>query len=64
MPFGLHHIVITLAYQSEFGGVLMLDLLIEKLKEAKLDQVQIDTIIKSFNDVARDGKRLIGDQNI
>ncbi|CAE76707.1 PTS transporter subunit EIIC [Mycoplasma mycoides] len=65
MPFGLHHILITLAYQSAFGEILEYDKLIFKLIESKVDQETIYKIEQSFKSFTKSNTQIIvGDQNI
>ncbi|WP_434338245.1 PTS transporter subunit EIIC [Mycoplasma capricolum] len=65
MPFGLHHILITLAYQSAFGGVLEYDKLVFKLTELKVEQETINKIQEAFKSFTKNNAQtIIGDQNI
>jgi PTS system glucose-specific IIC component len=60
MPFGLHTILITIAYQSEFGGSLNLN----TLENLQLDPTTKQTLIDAFNNFTNGSSSITGDQNI
>lgn len=65
MPFGLHHIPIVLAFQTEFGGVLNGEVLFDALNKTGVSQFDIDEIMLSFANIAGSKTGTIaGDQNI
>ncbi|EXU60073.1 PTS transporter subunit EIIC [Mycoplasma mycoides] len=65
MPFGLHHILITLAYQTQFGGILEYDKLISQLEKMNVDQNTINQISEAFKSFTKNNSQIIiGDQNI
>ncbi|RXY97027.1 PTS glucose transporter subunit IIBC [Malacoplasma penetrans] len=61
MPFGLHHIPIILAYQTDFGGVLYKQDLLNALVN---NGVSTDSTIYQAINNAFPGTSIVGDQNI
>lgn len=61
MPFGLHHIPIILAYQTDFGGVLYKQDLLNALINNNVSQ---DSYIYKTIDQAFNSTSIVGDQNI
>lgn len=61
MPFGLHHIPIILAYQTDFGGVLYKQDLLNALINNSVSQ---DSYIYKTIDQAFNSTSIVGDQNI
>lgn len=63
MPFGLHHIPIVLAFQTQFGGVLSIEML-DKVAN-QLDAGQLAEIKKQLvSFTGGKGTQIVGDQNI
>lgn len=63
MPFGLHTILITLAFQTPFGGVLYLSQ-IESLQPIINDQNEYLALLEGFKSFANGQTQILGDQNI
>ncbi|ADV34537.1 EIICBA-Glc (plasmid) [Mesomycoplasma conjunctivae] len=64
MPFGLHHIPIVLAYQTEFGGVLSKEMIDAAVTAGKISS-KVATDLKNSLESFSKGKDVItGDQNI
>lgn len=69
MPFGLHHIPIVMAFQTEFGGVLEGSTIEKALINAQISQNSNDwqQVLKSWKSFTNNGSfedKIIGDQNI
>lgn len=64
MPFGLHHIPIVLAFQTDFGGVLTLNMLTAAKDAGQIDANQYNLMVEAFNNFTKHGTQIIGDQNI
>lgn len=69
MPFGLHHIPIVMAFQTEFGGVLEGSTIEKALINAQISQNSNDwqQVLKSWKSFTNNGSfegNIIGDQNI
>ncbi|WP_051122437.1 PTS transporter subunit EIIC [Mesomycoplasma moatsii] len=69
MPFGLHHIPIVMAFQTEFGGVLEGELIQKALENQKIstDSEIYKEILKSWTSFTSNDTfsgSIVGDQNI
>ncbi|MGL4647285.1 MAG: PTS transporter subunit EIIC [Mycoplasmoidaceae bacterium] len=64
MPFGLHHIPIVLAFQTELGGILNKADLEAALAAANVGQDVANNVIESFNNFSKGATVIYGDQNI
>ncbi|WEK82880.1 MAG: PTS transporter subunit EIIC [Mycoplasma sp.] len=64
MPFGLHHIPIILAFQTDFGGVLSVDTLNAALANGSISQMQHDMLIQQIDAFTKGKTVIVGDQNI
>lgn len=69
MPFGLHHIPIVMAFQTEFGGVLDGETIQQALINAQINQDSnvYQEILKSWKSFANNDSftgTIVGDQNI
>lgn len=62
MPFGLHHIPIILAFQTDFGGVINLSDLQNALINNGINENVCNTIVDSFKSI--NSSSISGDQNI
>ncbi len=63
MPFGLHYIPITLAFQTPFGGQIVKTDLLNQLQQLNVNQPTIDKIMTSFSEFTGNAT-IDGDQNI
>lgn len=70
MPFGLHHIPIVMAFQTEFGGVLEGSVIQQALAKDNIDATSeiYQEILKSWTSFTKsesfNSERIVGDQNI
>ncbi|UUD34780.1 PTS transporter subunit EIIC [Mycoplasmopsis caviae] len=64
MPFGLHHIPIVLAFQTEFGGVLSIQMIEQAVTKNIIDQNTANILIKELKSFTDNKETIIGDQNI
>lgn len=70
MPFGLHHIPIVMAFQTEFGGVLEGSVIQQALAKDNIDATSeiYQEILKSWTSFTKsesfNSGRIVGDQNI
>ncbi|UUD36827.1 EIICBA-Glc [Mycoplasmopsis californica] len=64
MPFGLHHIPIIMAFQTEFGGVISYDQVDAALAAGKITAQSAADIKLAISNFTNGNTQVVGDQNI
>ncbi|WP_027334475.1 PTS transporter subunit EIIC [Mycoplasma elephantis] len=64
MPFGLHHIPIVMAFQTEFGGVISIKQIDTALANGQITLESADIIKKAICYFSKNNSQIVGDQNI